>query len=78
MGHAPLTNPAHSRSQSDPYADMDDGSPHWVSELRKIDGEGNGKSTEMPTIAAAVPSGDFADFQENFGQLRRKVAAMEQ
>jgi hypothetical protein len=75
LGHAPLTNPAHSRSQSDLYADMDDGSPHWVSELRKIDGEGDGKNQEMQTIAGAIPSGEV---QASFGQLRRNVAAMEQ
>ena len=54
---------------------MDDGSPHWVSELRKIDGEGDGKNQEMQTIAGAIPSGDV---QASFGQLRRNVAAMEQ
>ena len=71
----PLTNPAHSRSESEMYEDMDDGPPRWVSELSKMDGEGDGKRTEMPTIAGAAPSGDV---QESFGQLRAKVTAMEQ
>jgi hypothetical protein len=70
-----VTNPAHSRSQSSLYADVDDGPPRWVSELSKMDGEGDGKRTEMPTIAGAAPSGDV---QESFGQLRAKVTAMEQ